>query len=256
MLQQSTVYGPVKSWRLGRSLGIDLLCVDSICSFACVYCQLGKINQLTRKRAVYVETERVMADLGRSDWQSADVVTFSGSGEPTLAANLGDVISGVKELTGKPVVILTNSTMLGSAGVREQVAGADKIFCKLDAWNDDVLRRVDRPAAGITLRSIVSGIRRLRKEFAGFLAIQTMILHQMSDADIEALGRILLSIRPDEVQLNLPTRPIPRDFIPESRGNELVAGKNARVLKTLDRSALEEIRNRLEAITGLPIITR
>ena len=92
----STVYGPVNSWRVGRSLGVDVLCVNSVCSFRCVYCQLGRINVHTAERRVYVPTERVLEDLRASDWRGADVITLSGSGEPTLAANLGEVVRGIR----------------------------------------------------------------------------------------------------------------------------------------------------------------
>jgi wyosine [tRNA(Phe)-imidazoG37] synthetase (radical SAM superfamily) len=172
----STIYGPVRSWRLGLSLGVDLLCVDSICSFECVYCQLGKINRVTTRREVFVSTAKVLEDLRNSDWRSADVITFSGSGEPTLAANLGEVIEKIKQITQKPVVVLTNSTLLRDEQVRRELLKADKIFCKLDAWSDEMLKRANHPHAGISLEPIVSGICALRREFDGFLAIQTMIL--------------------------------------------------------------------------------
>ena len=101
----SSIYGPIRSWRLGWSLGVDVLCVDSICSFECVYCQLGKINRVTTGRDIFVSTEKILSDLKNSDWQNADVITFSGSGEPTLAKNLGEIIEKIKELTGKPIVV-------------------------------------------------------------------------------------------------------------------------------------------------------
>ena len=180
----NSIYGPVESWRLGRSLGVDVLCVDSICSFECVYCQLGKINRVTTKRDVFVSTEKVLQDLENSDWKAADVITFSGSGEPTLAKNLGEVIEKIKEITGKPIIVLTNSTLLNLPEVRKEIALADKIFCKLDAWSDETLRRIDRPHKGISLESIISGIRLLRREFKGFLAIQTMILRPPKEFEI------------------------------------------------------------------------
>src|SRR5919205_4089394 len=108
MSEVSTVYGPVDSWRVGRSLGVDLLCVNSVCSFRCVYCQLGRINVHTGERRVYVPTEKVLADLRASAWREADIITLSGSGEPTLAANMGEVISEIKGRTHRPVLVLTN----------------------------------------------------------------------------------------------------------------------------------------------------
>ena len=252
----SSIYGPVRSWRLGASLGVDLLCVDSICSFRCVYCQLGVINRLTTKRECFVSTAKVLEDLKSSDWQTADVITFSGSGEPTLAANLGEVIDEIKRLTHKPIVVLTNSTLLHDAQVRREISKADKIFCKLDAWSEDVLRRVDHPHEDVSLGSIVSGIFVLRREFARFLAIQTMILKTPNDSEIEKLAEIFHAVKPDEVQLNLPTRPIPQEYFLETRGNAVEFRNGFTQIKTISKNELENIRAKLSQLTKMQIITR
>ena len=252
----STIYGPVQSWRLGLSLGVDLLCVDSICSFECVYCQLGKINRVTSKREVFVPTKKVLADLQNSAWQSADVITFSGSGEPTLAANLGEVIAEIKNLTHKPVIVLTNSTLLNDPQVRRELSKADKIFCKLDAWSNSILARVNHPHEGISLEAIVSGIFELRREFEGFLAIQTMILRPPQRFETEKLAQILQAIQPDEVQLNLPKRPVPREYFTETRGNAVEFRSGFAHIKTIAKSELENVCAKLSELTKLPIITR
>ncbi len=252
----NSVYGPVRSWRLGSSLGVDLLCVDSICSFECVYCQLGKINRVTTKRDTFVPTAKVLDDLKNSEWQTADVITFSGSGEPTLAKNLGEVIKRTKTICGKPIIVLTNSTLLNLPEVRKEIALADKIFCKLDAWSEDTLRRIDRPHMGITHESIISGIGLLRQEFNGFLAIQTMILRPPNDFEIVEFAKILRLLRPDEVQLNLPTRPVPNKYFLETRGNAVAARSEFSRIKTISRDKLEIIRERLSQLTDLAIITR
>lgn len=252
----SSTYGPVRSWRLGKSLGVDLLCVDSICSFECVYCQLGKINRLTTNRDVFVTTEKVLEDLKNCEWQKAEVITFSGSGEPTLAKNLGEVIENIKDLTAKMIVVLTNSTLLHLPEVRKEISQADKIFCKLDAWSDETLRKINRPGEGISLVSIVSGIKLLRREFKGFLAIQTMILSPPNERELEKLAEILSSIKPDEVQLNLPTRPIPREYFVETRANEVEFNQEVTHLKTISQEELKHIRLKLSELTDLPINTR
>jgi wyosine [tRNA(Phe)-imidazoG37] synthetase (radical SAM superfamily) len=252
----SSIYGPVKSWRLGLSLGVDVLCVDSICSFECVYCQLGKINRVTNERAIFVSTEKVLEDLQNSDWQKADVITFSGSGEPTLAENLGEIIENIKQITHKPIIVLTNSTLLYDKKVRLEVSKADKIFCKLDAWSNDILRRIDRPHGGISLEKIIEGIVKLRCEYEGFLAIQTMILRPPNDFEIKEFAAILEEIKPDEVQLNLPTRPIPKKYFIETRGNEIEFDESFSRLKTITKTALENIRQKLSELTKLTIITR
>ncbi len=256
MTMPSSIYGPVSSWRLGRSLGVDVLCVDSICSFECVYCQLGKINRVTTDRAVFVSTEQIISDLLASDWKSADVVTFSGSGEPTLAANLGDVIAEIKRITEKPVIVLTNSTLLDRADVRAELAGADRVFCKLDAWSEDTLRRFDRPAAGITLKSIVDGIVEFRRSFPGFVAIQTMLMRMPHNDEITAFAEILKRIGPDEVQLNLPTRPIPHEYFVETRGNEVEFDESFTRLKTIGKEELDSVAEELRKLTNLEIVAR
>ncbi len=175
--EPSSVYGPVHSWRFGASLGVDLLLHRSVCSFVCVYCQLGEIDVRTVERAVWVPTSKVERDLEVSAWAGAEVVTFSGSGEPTLAANLGEAIEVAIRVTGRPVVVLTNSAHLWDPAVRRELAGASEVCCKLDAPDADTLRAIDRPVdPAITIERLVAGIAALRVEFAGKLSIQVMAL--------------------------------------------------------------------------------
>src|SRR5687768_1928652 len=216
-MNQSTVYGPVESWRVGRSLGVDLLCVDSVCSFRCVYCQLGRINVHTSERRVYVTPERVLEDLRASDWRAADVITHSVSRGPTPAANLRDRVAGSKRLTGKPVLVRTNSARLTDARVRRELKEADAVFCKLDAADEETFRRVNRPAAGLTLRRTFEGIRRLRAGYAGRLCVQLM-LTPLNCRRADDFAQMLRCLRPDEVQLNSPRRAVPRAWSLDARG--------------------------------------
>lgn len=252
----STIYGPVRSWRVGQSLGVDLLFQTSICSFRCIYCQLGKIEVPTRERKIYVSTEKVLADLEASDWQKADVITLSGSGEPTLALNVGEVIHALKARTGKPVTVLTNSTTLTDPAVRRDLLEADKVFCKLDASNERMLHAVDRPVEGVTLAGIVEGIKALRKEYPGYLAIQSMFM-PVNNKDVEAFAKILKEIGPDEVQLNTPLRPVPRGWYIEARGNHEreAAPYEAMEIKHLSRDEARALEQQLRALTGLKIVS-
>lgn len=253
--EPSTVYGPVDSWRIGRSLGVDVLCVDSICSFRCVYCQLGRINVHTNERRVYVPTERVLEDLRASDWRGADAITLSGSGEPTLAANLGEVIRGIKRLTNKPVVVLTNSAHLRDAHVRRELSRADSIFCKLDAADEETFRRVNRPTRGLTLRTVFEGIRRLRAEYTGRLAVQLMLLPLNRVRAAEFAG-LLRCLRPDEVQLNSPRRAVPRAWTFEARGNHAPDEREGVTLKAVSSTEAAEFENYLRRATGLNVVSR
>ena len=253
--ETSTVYGPVDSWRVGRSLGVDVLCVDSVCSFRCVYCQLGRINVQTVERKVYVPTERVLADLHESDWRDVDAVTLSGSGEPTLAANLGEVVCAVKWLTGKPVVVLTNSAHLSDAEVRRDLACADSVFCKLDAADEETFRRVNRPARGVTLRRTFQGIRRLRAEYDGRLCVQLMLLPSNRSRAAE-FADLLRFLRPDEVQLNSPRRAVPRAWTPDARGNHAPSEREGVMVKAVPHAEAAEFENYLRRTTGLKVVSR
>ncbi len=129
------IYGPVPSWRLGASLGIDLLSrEEKICSFDCVYCQLGRTDLLTTDRGLYVATKEVLEEIAALPPEvRIDTLTFSGRGEPTLAANLGDAIEAVKRLRREPVAVLTNSSLIGRRDVRSELEQADILVAKLDA---------------------------------------------------------------------------------------------------------------------------
>lgn len=252
----STVYGPVHSWRVGRSLGIDALFRSSICSFRCVYCQLGRIETHTAERQVYVETERVLADLRAHGWANADIVTFSGSGEPTLAANLGELITEVKALTGLPVMVLTNATTLNDPAVRRDLMAADRVSCKLDAATDQALSRVNRPVEGISVETIASGIAALRAEYPGKLDIQAMFMPVNAD-EVTAFAGLVERLKPDSVQLNTPRRPVPRGWFLEARGNfdTETAPYAVTPLAHLDRAEAETLEARLRALTSVPIVS-
>jgi wyosine [tRNA(Phe)-imidazoG37] synthetase (radical SAM superfamily) len=250
----SSVYGPVHSWRLGWSLGIDLLVQSSICSFNCVYCQLGDIQVKTAERAIYVPTEKIERDLRLSDWEKADVVTFSGNGEPTLALNIAEVVELIKSYTHKPTMLLTNSTLLHDASVRRDVAGFDHIACKLDSSNDVILQRMNRPVAGVTHDSIVSGIEALRQEYTGKLSLQCMFM-PTNEEDVEALALLVQRLQPDEVQLNTPKRPYPLSWIVENRGNHSDAIVESRTLRTISEPEADRIEALIRSSLDVPVIS-
>lgn len=251
----SSVYGPVKSWRFGRSLGIDPIVERSTCSFDCIYCQLGKIQSLTTEQRVYVPTEQVFRDLEKVDWDGVDVVSISGSGEPTLALNLGEIIDLIKELTDRPVHLLTNATLLIDPAVRARLGRLDLIACKLDSPNDATLNIMNRPAPGIGIERIINGIVALRAEFRGTLALQIMFM-PINVAQVEAWVPLVKRIKPDMIQLNTPRRPYPAAWHVESRGNHgAKAGIDSRELRTIAREQAREAESILRDRTGVEIVS-
>jgi wyosine [tRNA(Phe)-imidazoG37] synthetase (radical SAM superfamily) len=250
----SSVYGPVHSWRVGNSLGVDLLLQTSTCSFNCIYCQLGNIQLKTLERKIYVPTEQVEKDLRRSDWEKADIVTFSGSGEPTLALNLKEVIHMVKEYTGKPVMVLTNGTLLHDPAVRADLSEADTVAVKLDAASDEVLKRMNRPVASVTLESIVEGAVALKREYSGKLCLQCMFM-PANLAEAEAMADLINRIHPDEVQLNTPKRPYPLQWVVDSRGNHGQVEYPARELRVVTPEQADVIEEAIRNKTHVPVIS-
>ncbi|MBY0404501.1 MAG: radical SAM protein [Cyanobacteria bacterium] len=250
----SSVYGPVHSWRVGSSLGIDLLLQNSICSFNCIYCQLGDIQVKTSERKIYVTTDQVERDLKESAWEKSDIITLSGSGEPTLALNLGEVIHMIKEYTQKPVMVLTNGTLLRDPAVQNDLLQADQIAVKLDAASEDGLKRMNRPVAGISLDTIVEGAVALRQRFTGKMSLQCMFMPaNVTEAD--KLADLILKIKPDEVQLNTPKRPYPLQWVLDSRGNHSAVEYPSTQLKVLSQDQAAAIESILKQKTGIPIVS-
>ncbi len=203
------VYGPVSSWRLGRSLGVDLICQEEgkVCSFDCVYCSLGKTTELTTKRRVFVPTELVAQELKKVMGKvEPDIVTFSGTGEPTLAQNLGEAIKVAREILGIPTAVLTNSSLITREDVRRDLAQADVIIGELDAPNEEIFKRINRPREGILLSDLIKGTKKFREEFKGKFSLEVMFVpeNKLFSKEIAAIAR---AISPDEVQINTPLRP-------------------------------------------------
>jgi len=203
----SIIYGPVPSWRLGRSLGVDLLSPKGkACSFNCVYCQLGETIYTTMERGEFVLLARLAEELEEVKGIAADYVTFSGTGEPTLASNLGQAIELARSIFHFPVAVLTNSSLMFRKDVRRDLSEADVVVAKLDAHNEELFQRVNRPVAGLLFDDIVEGIRLFRKEFKGKLCLQIMFM-ESNKAFVKEIAQVASSLLPDEVQLNTPLRP-------------------------------------------------
>lgn len=255
---KSTVYGPVKSWRFGMSLGIDPIFQTSTCSFNCFYCQLGTIQDITDKIKVYVETDRVLNDFQdiTSSGEKIDVITYSGSGEPTLAANIDEMIAGIRKLApDTPQYILTNATELYLPEVRKRISDLDCITVKLDAANEETFQVINRPAPGVTLKRVLEGIKELKKEYKGKIEVQSMFM-PLNKKDLQDYANLLKEINPDAVQLNTPKRPYPSEWHRENRGNHhKIFDYKVTDLKTLSQEEAGQLEDFLRNETGLKILS-
>ncbi|MFW6170195.1 MAG: radical SAM protein [Planctomycetota bacterium] len=218
------LFGPVPSRRLGRSLGVDLTPFKT-CSFDCVFCQLGRTTNKTLARQEYVPTSAVIQEL--HDWieseGNADVMTLSGSGEPTLHASFGKVIDAIRSSTSVPVAVLTNGSMLGDKAVREAAGRANIVKVSLSAWDQLSFQRINRPHPGLHLQDIVDGARAWRETLTGELWIEVFIVSGMNDDEKEAgkIAELVKSIQADRVQLNTAVRPPAEDFVRAVPAEEL-----------------------------------
>lgn len=199
------IYGPVPSWRFGRSLGVDPICsVKKVCSFDCVYCQLGGTRTKTLERKSYIDVLQMKRELEAVDKSDLDAITFSGTGEPTLNSDLGEMIRFAKRY-GVPVVVLINSSLLSDATVRRDLSDADVVAAKLDAPNEELFRMINKPLQGLGFRKVLEGIKRFRKEYRGKLALQMMFVRPNRPYAKE-MAKLAREIGPDEVQLDTPLR--------------------------------------------------
>ena len=206
------VFGPVPSRRLGQSLGIDPVPLKT-CNWNCVYCQLGRSVPLTNERREYFPREDIITEVkqalanhkpGEIDW-----VTFVGSGETTLHVGIGWLIRQVKTLTSLPVAIITNGSLLFLPQIREELVVADAVLPTLDAGTAELYRQINRPHPDITFERLVEGYMAFREAYSGKLWMEVMLVQGLNDTSpaLWDLARTLQRIRPDAVQIILPTRP-------------------------------------------------
>lgn len=206
----SIIYGPVPSWRLGRSLGIDpVSTLVKTCSFDCIYCQLGRTVLPLAERLRFVTVEALQPELTAIGNEAIDTVTFSGVGEPTLALNLGELVTIVREaISNHPIAILTNASLIWRQDVQRDLMLFDIVVAKVDAPTEGLFREINRPVGQVTLSQILEGIRQFRQDFNGKLALQMMFV-EANQEQAEQMAVLARTLHPDEVQLNTPLRPCP-----------------------------------------------
>jgi wyosine [tRNA(Phe)-imidazoG37] synthetase (radical SAM superfamily) len=259
------IFGPVPSRRLGRSLGIDTIPLKT-CNWNCIYCQLGRSRPLINERQEYYPREEILEEVrealtkhkpGEIDW-----VTFVGSGEPTLHASLGWLIRQVKKITDLPVAVITNGALLYLPEVRQDILPADAVLPSLDAGNAKLYRKVNRPHPEITYERLLGGLAAFRLDYKGKLWVEVMLVRGLNDTEeaLRAIASRLEQLNPDEVHINLPTRPPVETWVrpPDEEGlmrASAILGDIARVVHPAESNFnLSSSDNILDAVVG--IITR
>jgi wyosine [tRNA(Phe)-imidazoG37] synthetase (radical SAM superfamily) len=207
------LYGPVKSRRLGLSLGVSLT-PYKICSFDCVYCQLGKTTSLSTERKEYLPIGEILNEL--NNWlenntpaaKELNYITLSGAGESTLNSKIGQLIAEIKKMAASPIAVITNASLFSDPTVITALEGADLIVPSLDTVNPEVFLKVNRPYPQIKVEDVINGLLNLKKGFRGKIWLEVMLVKGLNDdlRQIKKLKEVIDRINPDKIQLNSPVR--------------------------------------------------
>lgn len=198
------VFGPVPSRRLGISLGVDLVKPKS-CNMNCVFCECGATPKLAEKRESFKDIKEVENEI-KSVLKDVkpDYVTFSGSGEPTLSKDLGEIINWIKDNTDVNVCLITNSLLLNDDEVIKEVQRADLIIPTLNSVDDDIFHKINRPSKDIHISTVMSGLQKLSAAFKGKIYLETFIIEGLNDGEehIKKMAEFLKTIKFTKIQLN------------------------------------------------------
>lgn len=216
-LFDNIIFGPVKSRRLGVSLGVNLLPVDAkICSFDCIYCECGfnttmQESPLPTREQVYVTLEAKLQEMVAAN-ELPDVITFAGNGEPTLHAQFEGIIDDTIALRDRycpeaKVSVLSNSTRMHKPTIFRALQRVDNNILKFDSAIDETVQRLDRPAG--KQFSVEWQLEQFKK-FNGNLIIQTLflrgrladgIIDNTTEEEVSAWLEALQIIRPKQVMI-------------------------------------------------------
>jgi wyosine [tRNA(Phe)-imidazoG37] synthetase (radical SAM superfamily) len=238
------LYGPVPSRRLGRSLGIDLV-PHKVCSYNCIYCQIGETTDKTLLRKEYIPTQEVLGELRAflsKNGSSFDHISLSGSGEPTLHSKIRLVIEGIKEMTLIPVAVLTNGSLLYEEEVRKDLIGADIILPSLDAVSSETFMRINRPYKGLSVEKVIEGMVEFRKVYKGQIWLEILFCKGVNDSQSELLQmkKTVDRIQPDLIHLNTVVRPPSEQWaiplsLKEMEEIKAFFGERASIISEFDR---------------------
>lgn len=200
------VFGPVPSRRLGRSLGINNI-PYKICTYACVYCQIGRTLKMEVERRKFYDPQRIYEEVERKIKEEMDYITFVPDGEPTLDVNLGKEARMLKDF-GIPLAILTNSSLIWREDVQSDLLNFDYISFKVDAVSEEPWRRIDRPHKSLRIEDILQGLLDFRSNFGGKIVTETMLISGVDySEELEKIGSFLGTLNPDTAYIAIPTRP-------------------------------------------------
>jgi len=206
-------FGPIPSRRLGRSLGINNI-PPKVCTYSCVYCQVGRTLKMETEPRPFYEPAKLLSQV-RSKAEEAegvgeriDYLTFVPDGEPTLDANLGQEIDGLRPM-GIKIAVISNRSLVWREEVRAALMKADWVSLKVDSVVSEVWRKINRPHPSLTLETVLKGITAFAASFSGELATETMLVKGINDTerDAEQVADFLSVLNVHKAYISIPTRP-------------------------------------------------
>ena len=237
ILFHDVIFGPVHSRRLGYSLGINLLPIDSkYCSFNCIYCECGWNLEgnnhvvFTDRNVIFSELEERLKEI-KSNNEPLDVITFAGNGEPTLHPEFLEIVEDVISLRDTyfpyiKIAVLTNSTRLSNTNVVKALKKIDLPILKLDSVIESTFRKINNPPATFNFNEYIINL----KKFNHRLIIQTMFLRgeingsvidNTTNIEVNELINVLKEIKPESVMIYSLDRQTPAKNLIKISSEEL-----------------------------------
>jgi len=206
-------FGPIPSRRLGRSLGINNI-PPKICTYSCVYCQIGKTSQMKVEPQAFYPPDQIFEEVqekvkkSKEKEELIDYLTFVPDGEPTLDINLGHEIKLIKSL-GIKVAVITNCSIIDQKKVRENLKEADLVSLKVDSGEEEIWRKINRPHRKLHLDTILNSILEFARTFKGKIITETMLVKGINEdrRQIERVADFLARLNPERAYLSIPIRP-------------------------------------------------
>jgi len=238
------LYGPVPSRRLGRSLGIDLV-PHKICTYDCIYCQIGITTDKTLVRKEYVPIKEVLQEVElflKEESSFIDHLSLSGSGEPTLHSQIGLVIEGIKAITSIPIAVITNGSLLYEKEVRQDLLRADVVLPSLDAVSPEIFKKINRPWTGLSVGKVIEGLVEFRKSYKGQIWLEILFCKGVNNTpeELRKMKEVVERIQPDLIHLNTVVRPPSEKWAAPLNQNEMEEikaffGEKASIISEFDR---------------------
>jgi len=207
----STIFGPIHSRRFGVSLGIDLSSSGKQCNFDCLYCELAPMQAIKVQHTV-TSVETILHDLQEAlqSHPNIDVITLTANGEPTMYPYLNELITCIDAIKGNiQTLILSNSASLSDENVFNALLRFDQVKLSLDAATPEIFRKIDRPAEGIEIHTIINAIQRFSYLYNGKLFIEILFVRGLNDTpqEVIALNTALQNIRCERIDIGTIDRP-------------------------------------------------